>query len=262
MSRQNYYKQHKARASSKIDEDLVVKLVQKERQKQPRLGARKLLHMLRGEFKKAGVKIGRDKLFGILRERDMLLEPLKKAPRTTNSRHSLPVFSNLIKELYTTNPNEIWVSDLTYIRTMEGFEYLKLIMDKHSRMVVGYHCDDDLATTGCLKALDMALSDLPEGSNPIHHSDRGCQYCSHDYVDRLTEHGFSVSMTEVNHCAENSNAERLNGILKQEYGLGITFQTRAQARRAVRQAVWLYNNARPHLSLNLEIPSEVHRRAA
>lgn len=262
MSRQNYYKQRKTRRIREIDADLVVKLVQQVRQHHPRMGVRKLCKVLRGEFKKAGLKIGRDKLYDILRERDMLVKPLERGPRTTNSRHSLPVFRNLTKEVVTTGSNQMWVGDLTYIRTMEGYEYLKLIMDRHSRKAVGYHCDEDLTAAGCLKALDKALADLPEGCKPIHHSDRGCQYCSHEYVERLKKHGLSVSMTEENHCAENSHAERLNGILKQEYGLGITFQTRAQARRAVRQAVWLYNNDRPHLSLNLETPSEVHRRAA
>ncbi len=262
MTRQNYYKQRQARGRRTIDEDLVVELVNHERRQQPRLGVRKLYHLLSAGFEEAGVPVGRDRLFEILRDRDMLLEPLPKAPRTTDSRHSLPVFRNLITDNEPTAPNQIWVSDITYIRTGAGFEYLSLIMDLYSRKIVGFNCGDGLSTEGCLKALDQALSGLPEGSKPIHHSDRGCQYCSHAYVDCLREHGLTPSMTEVNHCAENSNAERLNGILKQEYGLRAEFRTRAQARRAAKQAVWLYNNRRPHMSLNLHFPSEIHRMAA
>lgn len=262
MSRQNYYKQRTARGRKAVDEDLVVQLVRRERQQQSRLGVRKLHHMLSDDLREAGVEVGRDRMFEILRSRDLLVEPLPKSPRTTNSRHSLPVFRNLIAELETTKPNQIWVSDLTYIRTLEGFEYLSLNMDLYSRNIVGFHCGEDLSTAGCLAALDRALADLPEGSYPIHHSDRGCQYCSHDYVQRLTDHCLSPSMTEENHCAENATAERLNGILKQEYGLGWTFRTRAQARAAVEQAVWLYNNRRPHTSLGLKTPAQAHGRAA
>lgn len=262
MSRQNYYKVRTTRGRKAVDEELVVEMIKRERRQQPRLGVRKLHSILRGELEEAGVSIGRDRMYEIAGRNDLLVKPLPKAPKTTNSRHSLPVFRNLVEGVTTTGSNQILVSDLTYIRTSEGYEYLKLIMDKHSRKIVGYHCDEDLTVAGCLKALDQALKQLPEGSNVIHHSDRGCQYCSHEYVKRLTESGVAVSMTEYNHCAENSNAERLNGILKQEYGLRNEFRTRAQVRAAVRQAVWLYNNRRPHMSLDMQIPSEVHSRAA
>jgi putative transposase len=262
MSRQNYYKMRKARRLKAVDDCVVVELVNGQRRRHPRQGVRKLHHELRGDLRKAGVDIGRDKMFDILRDREMLVKPLPKRPRTTNSRHSLPVFRNLIAEVETTRPNQVWVSDITYVRVGHGFEYLSLIMDLHSRKIVGFHCGADLTTTGCLRALDQALEDLPENSAPIHHSDRGCQYCSHDYITRLKERGFSVSMTEENHCAENATAERLNGILKQEYGLGTGFSNRFQARAAVRQAVMLYNNERPHTSLRLKTPGEVHKKAA
>jgi transposase InsO family protein len=261
MSRQNYYKGRKSRQRKAVDEELVVGMVLRERHQQPRLGVRKLHHILRDELEEARAFVGRDRMFEILRDRGLLLEPLPKSPRTTNSRHSLPVFMNLAADVETTGPNQIWVSDLTYIRTEEGYEYLALIMDRHSRKVVGFHCGDDLTTTGSIQALEQALASLPEGCKPIHHSDRGCQYCSHAYVRLLKEHGLPVSMTVENHCAENSHAERLNGILKQEYGLYMEFRTRAQARAAVKQAVGLYNNRRPHNSLNLRTPSEAHRAA-
>ncbi len=262
MSRQNYYKGRTARKRKSVDEDWVVQLVNCERQMQPRLGTRKLKHVLEEDFRTAGVEVGRDRMFEILRSRDLLVPPLPKSPRTTDSRHSLPVFRNLIAEMELTAPNQVWVNDITYIRTLEGFEYLSLNMDLHSRKIVGFHCSDDLSAAGCLTAVGKALADLPEGCHPIHHSDRGGQYCSHEYVDRLTGQGLTLSMTEVDHCAENSVAERLNGILKQEYGLGRTFLTRAHSRAAVEQAVWLYNTRRPHMSLQLKTPVEVHGMAA
>lgn len=262
MSRQNYYKQRTVRARKAVDDELVVQMVIRERRMQPRLGVRKLHHILDAGLREAGVSIGRDRMFEVLRDRGLLVPPLPKSPRTTNSRHSLPVFRNLIAEIQTTEPNQVWVSDLTYVRTNVGYEYLSLITDLHSRKIVGFHSSEDLTRDGCLKALDQALAELTEGKHPIHHSDRGCQYCSHDYVQRLTDSGLSVSMTEENHCAENSNAERVNGILKQEYGLSSEFRTREHARLAVQQAVWLYNNRRPHTSLQLQTPAEVHDKAA
>lgn len=262
MSRQNYYKERTARLRRAVDEELVVDLVRQERHRQPRLGVRKLYHKLSGELRDAGVVVGRDRMFAILRDRGLLVPKLPKAPRTTMSRHSLPLFPNLIVGAETTGSNQIWVSDLTYIRTQEGYEYLSLIMDLHSRKIVGFNCGEDLSTAGCLKALDQALGDLGESSKPIHHSDRGCQYCSHEYVQRLTVRGLQVSMTEQNHCAENAAAERLNGILKQEYALRSEFRTRAQARAAVRQAVMLYNYERPHTCLELRTPADAHAQAA
>jgi putative transposase len=262
MTRQNYYKQRRRHRRRKVDEKLVVSLVKRERRQQPRLGCRKLHHMLKDELCDAGVEVGRDRMFEVLRDHGMLLEPLPKKPRTTYSRHSLPVYRNLISELETSGPNEVWVSDVTYLRTWEDFEYLTLITDLHSRKIVGYHCGEGLEVEESLKALDQALEELPADKHPIHHSDRGSQFCSHKYVGRLKEHDLPVSMTEINHCAENSVAERLNGILKQEYGLGRTFLNRKQARRAVDEAVWLYNNRRPHDKLQLRVPSEVHQPAA
>lgn len=262
MTRQNYYKQRCRRKRRRVDEGIVVSLVRRERRLQPRLGCRKLHRLLRDELSEAGAEVGRDRMFEVLRDHEMLVEPLPKNPRTTYSKHSMPVFRNLIAEFETTSPNQVWVSDITYIRTMEDFEYLTLIMDLHSHKIVGYHCSESLDAEESLKALDQAIADLPKDGHPIHHSDRGSQYCSHEYVGRLQERQLPVSMTELNHCAENSLAERLNGILKQEYGLGRTFLTKQQARRAVDQAVWLYNNRRPHMSLQYRMPSEVHANAA
>jgi putative transposase len=179
-------------------------------------------------------------------------------PRTTNSYHSLPVFVNRVKDLKPTKANQVWVGDLTYLRTSIGFLYLALLTDKVSRKIVGYHCGDTLEAQGCIRALEMALAELPAGARPLHHSDRGTQYCCHDYVKRLTQRGLGISMTEINHCAENALAERMNGIIKSEYGLDREFKTKEQARRCVEQAIHLYNTRRPHTSLKYRFPQDVH----
>jgi putative transposase len=262
MSRQNLYKARKVRQRKEVDERLVKRLVQAERALQPRLGGMKLHSMLREKLKAEDISLGRDRFFEVLKNQALLLEPLPKAPRTTNSAHSLPVFSNLVKDMELTGPNQVWISDITYIRTREDFAYLSLITDKYSRKVVGYHLGRSLESHDTLKALQMALNELPEGAKPIHHSDRGSQYCCHEYVNELKEHGLQVSMTELDHCAENAQAERMNGILKQEYFLNYEFRTVAQASKAVDEAVRLYNTCRPHRSLKLRTPEDVHARAA
>ncbi len=259
MSRQNYYARRRERQRRRVDGELVVALVVRERQLQPRLGTRKLHHKLKGELAEAGVKLGRDRLFEELRGRDLLLEPVRaESPRTTQSQHNLPVCRNRIKDLAVSGPNQVWVSDLSYLRTEEGYLFLSLITDKYSRKIVGWEVGDTLEAIGCVRALERALKELPEWAKPIHHSDQGCQYCCHEYVKRLEAAGLAVSMTEANHCAENALAERMNGILKQEYGLGQCLRTKAHGRQAAAQAVWLYNTQRPHTALSYRTPSEVH----
>lgn len=262
MSRQNYYAARRLRQRREIDEGLIVELVKRERRMQPRLGGRKLLYLLQTDLDEANVSIGRDRFFEILAEHDLLVVRKPGRPRTTNSRHSLPVFGNLLEGRTLSSPNEAWVSDLTYIRTDEGFLYAALITDAYSRKIVGAHIGDSLEAEGCLKALEKALGDLPAGKHPIHHSDRGCQYCCHAYVERLQERSLRISMTEIMHCYENALAERVNGILKQEYEMDRTFRTKAQAIKAFEQAVWLYNHRRPHLMLNYRFPADVHKEAA
>jgi putative transposase len=259
MSRQNYYARRRQRQRREVDGELVVALVVRERQRQPRLGTRKLHHKVKGELAEAGVKVGRDRLFEELRGRGLLLEPVRaESPRTTQSYHNLPVCRNRIKDLEVTGPNQVWVSDLTYLRTEEGYLFLSLITDKYSRKIMGWEVGESLEAMGCVRALERALAGLPEWARPIHHSDQGCQYCSHEYVKRLEEAGLAISMTESNHCAENALAERMNGILKQEYGLGQRLRSKAQGRAMATQAVWLYNTQRPHTALSYRTPAEVH----
>jgi transposase InsO family protein len=262
MSRQNYYAARRLRKRREIDEAMIVELVKRERRMQPRLGGRKLLHLLRDDLDEANVHIGRDRFFEVLAENDLLVVRKPGRPRTTNSRHSLPVFRNLLEGRTLSAPNQAWVSDLTYIRTDEGFLYAALITDAYSRKIVGAHIGDSLEAEGCLAALDQALRDLPEGKNPIHHSDRGCQYCCHAYVERLQDRDLPISMTEIMHCYENAMAERVNGILKQEYEMDQTFRTKEQAQKAFKQAVWLYNHRRPHLALEYRFPADVHEEVA
>jgi putative transposase len=263
ITRQNYYARRKARERRKVDAGLVVALVIGERKVQPRLGARKLHFMLKGILMKEEVRLGRDRFLEVLRQHELLLAPKPaEHPCTTHSHHCLPVFGNRIQGLEARKPNEVWVGDLTYIRTEAGFLYLSLLTDKCSRKVVGYHCGDTLEAGGCLEALKQALADLPAGAKPIHHSDRGTQYCCHEYVNCVKAAGLSVSMTETDHCAENALAERMNGILKSEYGLGGEFKTKASGRAAVDQAVYLYHHRRPHTSLGYQTPQTAHSLAA
>jgi transposase InsO family protein len=262
MSRQNYYAARRLRRRRQIDEGLILDLVRRERRMQPRLGGRKLLHILQADLQEAGVSVGRDRFFELLAEQDLLVVRKPGTPHTTNSRHSLPVFHNLFAGITVKAPNEAWVSDLTYIRTDEGFLFAALITDAYSRKIVGAQIGDTLEADGCLRALDQAMEELPQDKHPVHHSDRGCQYCCHAYVERLQARGLAISMTEVMHCYENALAERVNGILKQEYEMDRTFRTKIQAIAAFNQAIWLYNNRRPHLRLNYQVPAAVHSQAA
>lgn len=260
MSRQNFYVSRRKRAHRDLEKEQILKLVKRERQQQPRVGTRKLHGLISLDLARANHSIGRDRLFALLRAENLLVKRRRKSVKTTNSRHCLPVFRNRFKELELNKPNQAWVSDLTYIRTEEGFMYASLITDAFSRKIVGYHIDDSLESEGCLRALKMAIQNLPQGASPLHHSDRGSQYCSHRYVKALKESQMSVSMTEENHCYENALAERINGILKQEYYMDTCFVTKSQAKTAMKNAVHIYNNRRPHMSLQYNFPNEVHER--
>ena len=262
MTRQNYYKKRKQRKLRSIDTEIIVEVVHAVRSEHPRMGGRKLLIVLDEELKRLAIEIGRDRFFDVLRTHGLLVERKRRSTRTTNSYHTLPTFSNRLKDATLSGPNQAYVSDITYIRVKDDFIYLSLITDAWSRKIVGWHADDRLESVGCLRALEMALEGLEPDQRPIHHSDRGSQYCCHLYVNRLREANLPVSMTEENHCYENAIAERVNGILKDEYNLYSVFMSKRQARKAISQAIDLYNTKRPHLSLGYRIPTEVHRAAA
>jgi len=259
MTPQNYYARRTARHRREVDLKLMLELVRAERKQQPRLGVRKLYHLIEVELKAAGVKLGRDRLFAELGKAGLLVERKPSEwPKTTNFDASLPVFKNLIRGRKLTGRNQVWVADITYVRTREAFMYLGLITDQWSRKIVGFHLGETLEAGGVLKALAMAVGGLKSNEKPIHHSDRGCQYASHAYVNRVEKAGMKMSMTERHHTAENALAERMNGILKQEYWLDATFETKPEARRATAQGVHLYNHRRPHTALGFRTPERVH----
>lgn len=259
MTPQNYYARRTAWCRQAVDLQLMLELVRAERQQQPRLGVRKLYYLIAAELRAAGVKMGRDRLFAELGQAGLLVERRPSAwPRTTSFDANLPVFKNLIQGCQLTGRNQVWVADITYIRTQEAFMYLGLITDKWSRKIVGFHLGETLAADGVLRALAMAVGGLKRNEKPIHHSDRGCQYASHAYVKRVEQAGMKMSMTEQNHTAENALAERVNGILKQEYWLDANFATKPAARRATAQGISLYNTRRPHTALGFKTPAMVH----
>jgi len=261
MSRQNYYQGERVRVRGEVDAEAVVAMVRSERALQPCLGVRKLHAWLSAEWRSLGVRIGRDRLFDLLRGRGLLVERKRRRARTTDSGHGFRTYPNLLAGRELTGPHEAWVSDITYLGTDEGWLYLSLITDAYSRQIVGYEVSESLGAAGSLEALRMALAQLPADARPLHHSDRGVQYCCRDYIACLEANQITVSMTEANHCYENAQAERVNGILKEEYGLGDRFRTRTQAIRSVREAVLLYNTRRPHTSLGYRTPEAVHQAA-
>jgi transposase InsO family protein len=262
MSRQNYYKAKKERQINLVNESLMVELVKRERRLQEKLGGRQLIARLESELVCEGIRIGRDRFFDVLRRHDLLIPRKRNRSRTTNSNHRFFVYENLFKDFRPQGPGQAWVSDITYIRTREGFLYLSLITDAFSRKIVGYDAGDSLEATGCIKTLRKALGQLRKGDRPIHHSDRGSQYCCHDYIQLLKQNKIKISMTVENHCYENAMAERVNGILKHEYGMKETFRTKQQALIAIKQGIKLYNEFRPHYMLKMKTPMEVHALAA
>jgi len=223
---------------------------------------RKLLKSLNEDFSKQQLKVGRDALFKVLRENSMLTLRKKYSCRTTDSYHRFYKYNNLIKDMKITKPNQVWASDITYIRTLNGFCYLALITDMYSRKIVGYDLSDSLELKGCVRALNKAIYQAKNIKGLIHHSDRGIQYCSNVYTQILKRKNIDISMTEENHCYENALAERVNGILKDEFYLDQTFMNTAHAKRATKNAIKLYNEIRLHLSLDFKTPNMVYKLTA
>lgn len=252
--RQAYYKRQQGSIRTFVEEQQIITEIRHIRKKQPKVGGRKLLMDLQ-EF---GFKIGRDRLFAILRKHDMLVKRKKRGPRTTYSNHWLRKYANLIKGMELTGPNQVFVSDITYIRVTGGFAYLSLVTDAFSRKIVGWDISSSLCVTGALRALKMALRGVAHPEGLVHHSDRGIQYCCEDYVKLLNDNHILISMTEENHCYENAVAERVNGILKDEFLLGETLPSISVAKELTRESISTYNNFRRHMSLDYQIPAEVY----
>ena len=259
--RDSYYKLKGRMQIQRTDRQKVLSLIQERREVLPREGGRKLYHYLRPLLTEHGIKMGRDKLFDLLRSQQMLVEPRRKYKVTTNSKHRFNTYANLIKEKKIEGPNKVWVSDITYLRTREGFCYLALITDAFSRKIVGYDVSNSLELEGCVRTLKKALKQLPFIHDLIHHSDRGIQYCSNVYTDILSKNNIKISMAAKGNCYENAIAERVNGILKNEFYLDFYFNDINQVKKACAQAINLYNLKRFHLALQMKTPNEVHQEA-
>jgi transposase InsO family protein len=257
-SRQAYYKHQSRLEAQAAEEQQIIARVLEIRKKQPMLGTRKLQHLINAQREAQRVVVGRDRLYSLLRWHHLLVRSKKKHVKTTNSYHRFRVYQNMIKHCTITRPDQVYVSDITYIATNQGFCYLSLITDAYSRKIVGYCLSRSLSIEGCITALKMALKGVKHPEKLVHHSDRGLQYCSHSYVELLEEYHVKISMTEENHAYENAIAERVNGILKNEFMLGERLVSFEVARKLVAESVKIYNNDRPHLSLNYRTPNDVH----
>lgn len=260
-TRQAYHKRRRREEREAIKAELVVQEVIKIRTVQKRLGVRKLYHMLAGFLSEHAIEMGRDRLYDLLRRNALLVRRRRvRKPRTTVSG-PWKRYPNLIREHVPTRANEVWVSDITYVRVGEGFCYLSLITDAYSRKIVGHSLHRDLSARGCVAALRMALrSSKPDRAALVHHSDRGLQYYSSAYMKVLGPR-IRISMTEKGDPLENAIAERVNGILKDELLLERgRFASFTEARMKIDEAVSTYNNLRPHLSLDLLTPAQAHAR--
>lgn len=263
MTRNAYYEHQYRKEQRQALEILILEIVRSIRKHLPRLGGKKLWRMVNKELRAHDFKnVGRDKLFALLREQDLLVDRRKaQVPRTTYSGHDYAIQPNLFKDFKLTAPCQVLVTDITYLRVEHGFAYLFLVTDAYTRKILGYHLAQTLSHTGAVAALRMAARQLPNPVGVIHHSDRGVQYCCHEFLNELRVLQMRSSMTDADHCAQNALAERMNGILKNEFFLDLHFLHFEDAVHAVDQAVLLYNEMRPHGSLNMQTPEEFHRLA-
>jgi putative transposase len=243
-----------------LKEEIILQYVMQVRSTLPRLGTRKLHYKLVPLLKEHGIEMGRDRLFNLLSEHRLLIRQRKRKVITTNSRHWMRKYQNRVREVEVVRAEQVWVSDITFIRLVNQWGYLSLITDAYSRKIMGYGFRLDMSTVGCLDALKMALDNrtYPERAL-IHHSDRGSQYCSAAYTSLLTENGIAISMTENGDPYENALAERVNGILKGEFNLYESRLSFPDTYERVKESIKAYNEKRPHLSLGMLTPDEAHR---
>lgn len=260
ITRQAYYQSIRKANEDSIEESLILEEVQKIRNNHSRMGVRKLHHKLETFMEEHNIKMGRDALFNLLSANNLLVRKRKRKVKTTQSFHWLRKYPNLIRDFVPSTSNQLWVSDITYWKIQSGHVYISFITDVYSRKVVGYHVAETLESVETIKALKMALfniSTTPE--NLIHHSDRGVQYCQHAYVKLLQDHNIKISMTENGDPLENAVAERINGIMKEEYLMNKSVSNIKQAKKVLKQAVYLYNTDRPHNSIENHAPEYVHK---
>lgn len=235
-------------------------MVMELRRFMPRLGGRKLYFLLKPTFAEQGIKLGRDGFFDYLREHRLLVKPVKRYTKTTESRHWMKKHPNLLEGQEIKRAEQAFVSDITFVETDEGVYYLSLVTDAYSRKIMGYEVSDDMRAESVVKALHRAARQRQTRRSLIHHSDRGLQYCSAIYQQELNRHGMTPSMTDGYDCYQNALAERVNGILKQEFLL-YKCRTLKDLKSLVRESVDIYNCLRPHLSLGMKTPEEMHKKA-
>jgi putative transposase len=263
-TRQAYYDHYWRHCDEQLQEALIVELVRSVRQRLPKLGARKLLMVLGEDFAAHHITIGRDRFLELLKSHDLLVRRIKRYVRTTDSNHPFKKWTDLVKDMPELSAIEqLWVSDITYLRTVDGFVYLSLITDAYSRKIIGYHLSQHLKAQGCISALNKAIATLKgnkEQRTLIHHSDRGVQYCCDAYVEVLQHHLITISMTQSGSPYDNALAERVNGILKTELLLDSTFSSYSAAVPVVHQAIDAYNRLRPHMSCGNLTPEQVHQQ--
>lgn len=259
VSRQAIYQKEK-RINIREQEFFKVKyLVETIRMEQPRIGTRKLYFLLKQTFIQQGIKIGRDALFKYLKREHLLVYPQKKYTRTTFSNHWLRKHPNLLKDYPINHIEQVFVSDITYLKTQKSTCYLSLVTDAYSRKIMGYEVSENMNTNNVAKALKMAIKNRITKSALIHHSDRGLQYCAEYYQKILAKNKIASSMTDGHDCYQNALAERINGILKQEFIL-YKPQNITQLKNMVKESIYIYNNKRPHLSLDMKTPEFIHKK--
>ncbi len=260
ITRQAYYQESWKGIEVSIETEVLLKEVHQIRKDHKRIGTRKLYELLAPIMMEHKIKIGRDKLFDLLSAHHLLIRRRRRNIRTTFSNHWLRKYPNLIRSFVPTAPNQLWVSDITYWKVNNIAVYITFITDAYSHRIVGYNLGESLEAVESIKALQMALSALGAEShlNLIHHSDRGLQYCSTAYVKLLVDSDIQISMTESGDPLENAIAERVNGILKEEYLDTEQIKTVKEAIAYLHKAMKLYNNKRPHMSISNYTPDAVH----
>lgn len=258
-SRQAFYGFENHHTQQVLEEDLIIQEVIGQRKLLSNSGTRQLMKLMQDFMKEHQIKLGRDALFNLLRENNLLIRRRKRKVQTTFSRHCFKKYKNLIRGFEPTAPNRLWVSDITYLEVGAGFAYLSLVTDAYSKRIMGYCLSPSLQAKATVKALEMALSNCGDVSRLIHHSDRGIQYCCSDYIALLNHNNIEISMTENGDPLENAIAERVNGILKTEL-LQNAYKHFEDASKSVVKAVLLYNSLRPHSSCEMLTPLEAHHK--
>ena len=232
--------------------------MRRERALQPCIGTRKLQQLLQ----QSGLVVGRDRLFALLREHRLLVPTRRAYHKTTHSHHRFRKHGNLLKagehQVIPRRPEQVWVADITYLPVRQGEAYLSLVTDAFSRKIVGHCVHDNLRTELVIGAYQQALQQRHYDDELIHHSDRGIQYCSAQYQALHHQHGVRCSMTDGYDCYQNALAERVNGILKNEFLIRKPKDI-MEAKVMVAESIRIYNERRPHLSLEYKTPDEVHR---